>query len=61
MINSGRWKKSGFLPTFLMTRVPGLSNEARQKLGAVHPLSVGQASRIPGITPAAIFHFDGLS
>jgi tRNA uridine 5-carboxymethylaminomethyl modification enzyme len=39
---------------FPYDQVPGLSNEARQKLGTVHPLSVGQASRIPGITPAAI-------
>jgi len=39
---------------FPYDRVPGLSNEVRQKLGAVQPVSVGQASRIPGITPAAI-------
>lgn len=39
---------------FPYDRIPGLSNEVRQKLGAVHPVSVGQASRIPGITPAAI-------
>jgi len=34
--------------------VPGLSTEVRQRLAAVRPLTVGQASRIPGITPAAI-------
>ena len=39
---------------FPYDRVPGLSNEVRQKLEAVQPVSVGQASRIPGITPAAI-------
>ncbi len=39
---------------FPYDRIPGLSNEVRQKLSAVHPVSVGQASRIPGITPAAI-------
>jgi tRNA uridine 5-carboxymethylaminomethyl modification enzyme len=39
---------------FPYDRVPGLSNEVRQKLGAVQPVSLGQASRIPGITPAAI-------
>ena len=35
-------------------QVPGLSNEARQKLGDQRPDTIGQASRIPGLTPAAI-------
>lgn len=34
--------------------IPGLSNEIRQKLNAVRPVSLGQASRIAGMTPAAI-------
>lgn len=34
--------------------VSGLSNEVRQKLLAHRPASLGQAARIPGITPAAI-------
>jgi tRNA uridine 5-carboxymethylaminomethyl modification enzyme len=34
--------------------VPGLSNELKQKLGLIRPASLGQASRIEGITPAAI-------
>ena len=34
--------------------VHGLSNELKEKLTAVRPSSLGQASRIDGITPAAI-------
>ncbi|MET0282212.1 MAG: tRNA uridine-5-carboxymethylaminomethyl(34) synthesis enzyme MnmG [Steroidobacteraceae bacterium] len=34
--------------------VTGLSNEVRQRLAEVRPLTLGQASRVPGVTPAAI-------
>ena len=34
--------------------VSGLSNEARQKLLDTRPVTLGQAARVPGITPAAI-------
>jgi len=34
--------------------LPGLSNEVVEKLSTIQPLSLGQASRISGITPAAI-------
>jgi tRNA uridine 5-carboxymethylaminomethyl modification enzyme len=34
--------------------VCGLSNEARQRLGDVRPATLGQAARIPGLTPAAV-------
>jgi tRNA uridine 5-carboxymethylaminomethyl modification enzyme len=34
--------------------VHGLSNELRQKLGAVQPASLGQAARVDGMTPAAL-------
>ncbi|MFV0438605.1 MAG: tRNA uridine-5-carboxymethylaminomethyl(34) synthesis enzyme MnmG [Desulfopila sp.] len=36
------------------TAMSGLSNEVVEKLSTVKPLSLGQASRISGITPAAI-------
>jgi tRNA uridine 5-carboxymethylaminomethyl modification enzyme len=35
-------------------QVSGLSNEARQRLRDVRPETLGQAGRIPGITPAAV-------
>ncbi len=35
-------------------KVSGLSREVTEKLTKVRPLTLGQASRIPGITPAAV-------
>jgi len=34
--------------------VDGLSNEARQKLLAARPVTLGQASRLEGMTPSAV-------
>ena len=36
------------------SQLSGLSNEVKQKLTEVRPTTLGQAARIPGITPAAI-------
>ena len=41
-------------PQFIYDLIPGLSREVREKLTAIRPLSIGQASRISGITPAAV-------
>lgn len=41
-------------PDFDYTRVRGLSNEVRGRLVAARPETVGMASRISGVTPAAI-------
>ncbi|PID34112.1 MAG: hypothetical protein CR976_02005 [Thiotrichales bacterium] len=43
------------LPAWLdYANVQGLSNEVRQKLTEQRPVTLGQAARIPGMTPAAI-------
>jgi tRNA uridine 5-carboxymethylaminomethyl modification enzyme len=39
---------------FPFGRVPGLSREVVQRLGQIQPDTIGQASRIPGVTPAAV-------
>jgi len=43
---------------FEFANIPGLSNEAKQKLERVRPQTLGQAGRIPGITPAALAVLD---
>jgi tRNA uridine 5-carboxymethylaminomethyl modification enzyme len=39
---------------FPFHRVPGLSTEAVQRLTQIRPDTLGQALRIPGMTPAAV-------
>ena len=39
---------------FVYDDIPGLSNEVKQKLNELRPETLAAASRIPGITPAAV-------
>jgi tRNA uridine 5-carboxymethylaminomethyl modification enzyme len=41
-------------PAFPYASVPGLSAEVVHRLSQVRPETLGQARRVPGITPAAI-------
>jgi tRNA uridine 5-carboxymethylaminomethyl modification enzyme len=52
-----RWKglEGRLIPADLDFRaVPGLSTEIRERLCQVRPRSLGQAARVPGVTPAAV-------
>ena len=42
----------------IFAEIPGLSTEVREKLERVRPETLGQAGRIPGVTPAAIAVLD---
>jgi tRNA uridine 5-carboxymethylaminomethyl modification enzyme len=43
---------------FCFKQIPGLSCEIQQKLERVRPSTLGQAARIPGVTPAAVAILD---
>ncbi|PKM00011.1 MAG: tRNA uridine-5-carboxymethylaminomethyl(34) synthesis enzyme MnmG, partial [Gammaproteobacteria bacterium HGW-Gammaproteobacteria-6] len=49
-----RHEETGIPDDFDYCSVTGLSTEVRQKLIATTPATVGQASRIAGVTPASI-------
>jgi len=54
-IERQRQHEASALPADLdYSRVRGLSNEVSQRLAEVQPLTLGQAARIPGVTPAAV-------
>src|SRR5687768_10922521 len=57
LLQIGRFKKletRGIPATFPYHLIPGFSKEVREKLERVRPASIGQASRISGVTPAAV-------
>jgi tRNA uridine 5-carboxymethylaminomethyl modification enzyme len=59
MVERLREAESRRIPAFFDYRsVPGLSREIQEKLERVRPETLGQASRIPGVTPAAIAVLD---
>ena len=54
-VNRVRHMEEALIPNEIdYTDVQGLSNEVKEKLLTLRPRSLGQASRIPGVTPAAV-------
>jgi tRNA uridine 5-carboxymethylaminomethyl modification enzyme len=54
-VEKSRRNEDRRIPAWLdYSAIPELRNEAREKLSAVRPLSLGQASRISGVSPADI-------
>jgi tRNA uridine 5-carboxymethylaminomethyl modification enzyme len=54
-ITRARQYEDSVIPADLdYAQVVGLSNEVRQKLAGQRPATLGQAGRLPGITPAAV-------
>ncbi len=49
-----RWEEVSFPEEFDFSSVIGLSTEVMEKLKKINPTSLGQASRISGVTPAAL-------
>ncbi|MHA0857569.1 tRNA uridine-5-carboxymethylaminomethyl(34) synthesis enzyme MnmG [Paenibacillus sp. CMAA1364] len=49
-----KMEKKKMPETIIYEEIKGLSIEARQKLAKIRPLSIGQASRIAGVSPADI-------
>lgn len=51
---AARLEETPVPPEIDFDRIEGLSTEVRERLGKVQPRTLGQAARIPGVTPAAI-------
>jgi len=39
---------------FAYAGIPGLSREVTERLSSIRPATIGQAARVPGVTPAAV-------
>lgn len=50
----GRYDQMEIPASLDYSKISGLSTEVVQKLGSIRPRTIGQASRIPGVTPAAV-------
>ena len=51
-------ERRGIPDAFRYSDIPGLSSEVREKLERVRPQTLGQAGKIPGVTPAAVAVLD---
>ena len=51
-------ERRGIPQAFRYSDIPGLSREVREKLERVRPQTLGQAGKIPGVTPAAVAVLD---
>ena len=53
-VNNSKTGSKKLPPNFDYTQISGLRMEAQQKLNLYQPISIGQASRISGVSPADI-------
>jgi tRNA uridine 5-carboxymethylaminomethyl modification enzyme len=51
-------ERRGIPVAFSYSDIPGLSREVKEKLERVRPVTLGQAGKIPGVTPAALAVLD---
>jgi tRNA uridine 5-carboxymethylaminomethyl modification enzyme len=51
-------ERRGIPHAFSYADIPGLSREVKEKLERVRPVTLGQAGKIPGVTPAALAVLD---
>lgn len=54
VVRAARFERKQIPEAFPFERVPGLSREMVQRFSETRPETLGQAQRIPGVTPAAV-------